>query len=308
MAFDGCQKIWMNGELVDFADAKIHVLSHVIHYGSGVFEGLRCYDNRRIGPAIFRLKDHTHRLFNSAKVLRMEIPYSEEEINEAIKATLQANGLRSAYIRPLVYRGMGTLGVDPVPCPVDVAIAAWSWGAYLGEEALAQGIDVRVSSWTRMAPNTFPALVKATANYLNSQLIRMEANIDGYTEGIALDTNGNVCEGSGENVFIVYDGKLFTPPLGSSVLKGITRDCIMILAREMGLEVHEHVIPREMLYHAEEGFFSGSAAEVTPIRSVDRIAVGDGKAGPVALELQKRFFAIVNGEEEDRYGWLTPVG
>ncbi len=308
MAFDGCQKIWMNGELVDFADAKIHVLSHVIHYGSGVFEGLRCYDNRRIGPAIFRLKEHTHRLFNSAKVLRMEIPYSEEEINEAIKATLQANGLRSAYIRPLVYRGMGTLGVDPVPCPVDVAIAAWSWGAYLGEEALAQGIDVRVSSWTRMAPNTFPALVKATANYLNSQLIRMEANIDGYTEGIALDTNGNVCEGSGENVFIVYDGKLFTPPLGSSVLKGITRDCIMILAREMGLEVHEHVIPREMLYHAEEVFFSGSAAEVTPIRSVDRIAVGDGKAGPVALELQKRFFAIVNGEEEDRYGWLTPVG
>ncbi len=307
MGFDGCEKIWMNGKLVDFNEAQIHVLSHVIHYGSGVFEGLRCYDNTRIGPAVFRLGDHTHRLFNSAKVLRMDIPYSEEHISEAVKMTLSANGLKSAYVRPLVYRGMGSLGVDPTSCPVDVAIAAWSWGAYLGEEALAHGIDVRISSWTRMAPNTFPATVKATANYLNSQLIRMEANIDGYAEGIALDVHGNVCEGSGENVFIVYDGKLLTPPLGSSVLKGITRDCIMVLAREMGLEVHEHVIPREMLYHAEEVFFSGSAAEVTPIRSVDRIPVGAGTAGPVALELQKRFFAIVHGDEEDRYGWLTPI-
>ncbi|NOZ79601.1 MAG: branched-chain amino acid transaminase [Acidobacteria bacterium] len=307
MAFDGCEKIWINGNLVDFADAKIHILSHVIHYGSGVFEGLRCYDNTKIGPAVFRLQDHTHRLFNSAKVLRMEIPFSEDQINEAVKTTLSVNKLKSAYIRPLVYRGMGSLGVDPTSCPVDVAIATWSWGAYLGEEALMNGVDVRVSSWTRMAPNTFPAMVKATANYLNSQLIRMEANLDGYTEGIALDVNGNICEGSGENVFIVYDGKLMTPPLGSSVLKGITRDCIMVLAREMGLEVHEHVIPREMLYHAEEVFFSGSAAEVTPVRSVDHIPVGKGKAGPVALELQKRFFAIVNGDEEDRFGWLTPV-
>jgi branched-chain amino acid aminotransferase, group I len=308
MAFDGCEKIWMNGELVSFADARIHVLAHVVHYGSGVFEGLRCYENRRLGPAVFRLGDHTRRLFNSAKVLRMEIPYSEEEINAAVLETLRVNGLKSAYIRPLVYRGMGSLGVDPSGCPVDVAIAAWRWGAYLGAEALREGVDVRVSSWTRMAPNTFPALVKATANYLNSQLIRLEANADGYTEGIALDVNGNVCEGSGENVFIVYDGRLLTPPLGSSVLKGMTRDCIITLAREMGLEVHEHVIPREMLYHAEEVFFTGSAAEVTPIRSVDRIPVGGGKAGPVALELQRRFFAIVTGEEEDRYGWLTPVG
>jgi len=308
MAFDGCERIWMNGGLVSFADAKVHVLAHVVHYGSGVFEGLRCYENKRLGPVVFRLADHTRRLFNSAKVLRMEIPYSEEQINAAVLETLRANGLKSAYIRPLVYRGLGSLGVDPTTCPVDVAIAAWRWGAYLGEEALRSGVDVRVASWTRMAPNTFPALVKATANYLNSQLIRMEANADGYNEGIALDANGNVCEGSGENVFIVYDGKLLTPPLGGSVLKGITRDCIIKIARETGLEVHEHVIPREMLYQAEEVFFSGSAAEVTPIRSVDRIAVGSGKAGPIALELQRRFFAIVNGDDEDRYGWLTPVG
>ena len=255
----------------------------------------------------FRLADHTRRLFNSAKVLRMEIPYSEEEINQAILETLRVNELKSAYIRPLVYRGMASLGVDPTPCPVDVVIAAWSWGAYLGPEALAEGVDVRVSSWTRMAPNTFPAMVKSVANYLNSQLIRMEANADGYTEGIGLDVNGYVCEGSGENLFLVYKGVLITPVLGNSVLEGITRDCIIKLAREMGLEVREQPVPREMLYMADEVFFTGSAAEVTPIRSIDRIPVGKGRAGEIALELQRRFFAIVEGEEEDRFGWLTPV-
>ncbi len=307
MAFEGCAKIWMNGSLVDFADAKIHVLSHVIHYGSGVFEGLRAYENSRMGSGVFRLDEHVERLFNSAKVLRMEIPYGKEELRRAVLDTLKANGLRSAYIRPLVYRGLGSLGVDPTSCPVEVMIAAWSWGAYLGQEALLNGVDVRVSSWTRMAPNTFPAMVKSTANYLNSQLIRMEANLEGYTEGIGLDPQGMVCEGSGENIFILWEGRLLTPPLGSSVLKGITRDCIMTLAREMGLEVREQPIAREMLYMAEEVFFTGSAAEVTPIRSVDRIPVGEGKAGPIARELQRRFFAIVSGEEEDRFGWLTPV-
>ncbi len=307
MAFEGCKKIWMNGEFVDFEKATVHVLSHVIHYGSGVFEGLRCYENSKLGPVAFRLPDHTHRLFNSAKVLRMEIPYSEEEVNQAILETLRVNELKSAYIRPLVYRGMASLGVDPTPCPVDVVIAAWSWGAYLGPEALAEGVDVRVSSWTRMAPNTFPAMVKSVANYLNSQLIRMEANADGYTEGIGLDVNGYVCEGSGENLFLVYKGVLITPVLGNSVLEGITRDCIITLAREMGLEVREQPVPREMLYMADEVFFTGSAAEVTPIRSIDRIPVGKGRAGEVALELQRRFFAIVEGKEEDRFGWLTPV-
>ena len=307
MAFDGCGKIWMNGKMVDFADATIHVLSHVVHYGSGVFEGMRCYEHRKLGAVAFRLEDHTQRLFNSAKVLRMEIPFGKKEVSDAILDTVRVNGLKSAYIRPLVYRGLESLGVDPTNCPVEVMIAAWSWGAYLGKEALLNGVDVRISSWTRMAPNTFPAMVKSTANYLNSQLIRMEANLDGYVEGIALDTSGYVCEGSGENVFAVYDGKVLTPPLGNSVLQGITRDCITELAREMGLQVQEHVIPREMLYTADEVFFTGSAAEVTPIRSIDRIPIGSGTAGPVARELQRRFFAIVTGEEEDRFGWLTPV-
>lgn len=308
MPFEGCSVIWMNGDLVGFAEARIHILSHVIHYGSGVFEGLRCYENRQLGPAVFRLGDHTRRLVSSARVLRMTIPYGPAELDAAVLEVLRANRLRSAYVRPVVYRGMGSLGVDPTTCPVDVAVAAWSWGAYLGEEALREGVDVRVSSWTRMAPNTFPAMVKATANYLNSQLIRMEANLDGYAEGIALDTNGFVCEGSGENIFVLYQGRLITPPLGSSVLQGITRDCSIVLAAELGLEVEERYIPREMLYMADEVFFTGSAAEVTPIRSIDRIPIGRGRAGEVALELQRRFFAITSGEEEDRYGWLTPVG
>ncbi len=307
MAFDGCRAIWMNGRLVDFEQATVHVLTHALHYGSGVFEGLRCYDNSRIGPAVFRLSDHTRRLLNSAKVLRMELPFSEDEMSRAVVETLRANQLRSAYIRPLVYRGLGSLGVDPSACPVDVAIAAWRWGAYLGAEALREGVDVRVSSWTRMAPNTFPAMVKATANYLNSQLIRLEARADGYTEGIALDTNGYVCEGSGENVFVLYQGRLLTPPLGNSVLQGITRDCVHTLAGDMGIDVVSHHIPREMLYMADEVFFTGSAAEVTPIRSIDRIPVGRGRAGEVALELQRRFFAIVTGDGDDPHGWLTPV-
>jgi branched-chain amino acid aminotransferase len=296
----------MNGKLVDFADAKIHVLSHALHYGSGVFEGTRCYNTKR-GPAIFRLKEHTRRLFDSAKVYRMEIPFSMDEFNQACIDVVAANEFEDCYLRPLVYRGFHSLGVYPANCPVDVLIAAWNWGKYLGPEALEHGVDVRVSSWSRMAPNTFPAMAKATGNYLNSQLIRMEAAADGYAEGIALDVNGYVSEGSGENIFLVRDNKIMTPPLGASILSGITRDSIIRISRDLGFEVTETLIPREALYLADEVFFTGTAAEVTPIRSIDRIAVGAGRRGPVTERVQREFFAYINGEIPDRYGWLTPV-
>lgn len=306
MPFEEVKQIWMNGRLVDFADAKIHVLTHALHYGSGLFEGARCY-NTKSGPAVFRLHDHVRRLYDSARIYRMEIPISMPDFEQACIDTIVANEFEDCYLRPLVYRGFHSLGVFPGACPVDVLIAAWKWGKYLGAEALEQGVDVRVSSWNRMAPNTFPAMAKATANYMNSILIRSEAAIDGYSEGIALDVNGHVSEGSGENVFVVRDSKLMTPPLGGSVLPGITRDSIITLARDLGFEVAEQIIPREALYIADEVFFTGSAAEVTPIRSVDRIKVGIGKRGPITERLQKEYFDYIGGLIPDRHNWLTPV-
>jgi branched-chain amino acid aminotransferase len=295
--------IWFNGELVEWDKATIHVLSHVVHYGSSVFEGVRCYRTPR-GPAIFRLRDHTRRLLNSAKIYRMPLPYTAEQLNRAAHEVVAANKLQSAYLRPVAFRGFGTLGVDPRGCPVEVAIAAMDWGKYLGDEALEQGVDVGVSSWTRFAPNTLPAMAKAAANYMNSQLIKLEAIQHGYAEGIALDVDGYISEGSGENLFLVNDGRLITPPLGASILPGITRDCIATLARDLGIPVVEERIPREALYVADEVFFTGTAAEVTPIRSVDGIQVGIGRRGPVTEQLQRAFFGVISGETEDRWGWL----
>jgi branched-chain amino acid aminotransferase len=298
--------VWMNGRLVPWKDATIHVASHVVHYGSSIFEGLRAYDTPK-GTAVFRLKDHTRRLYDSCKIYRIEVPYTEEEFNRAVVETVKANGLRSCYIRPIVYRGYKTLGVDPFPNPVDCAVLVWEWGQYLGAEALESGVDVRVSSWWRMAPNTFPALAKSGANYMNSQLIKMEALLDGYSEGIALNIRGHISEGSGENLFIVRDGVVYTPPLSSSVLPGITRASVMTLLKELGVSVVEDTMPREMLYIADEVFFTGSAAEVTPIRSIDKIVIGSGKRGPVTKKIQEAFFAYINGNREDTYGWLTFV-
>ncbi len=307
MPFEEVKKIWMNGRLVDFADAKIHVLTHAVHYGSGLFEGIRCYNTANQGPAIFRLEEHARRLYDSCKIYRMDVPYSFEEFKQACVDTVAANEFQDCYLRPIVYRGYHSLGVFPGSCPVDVVIAAWKWGKYLGPEAIEQGVDVRVSSWNRMAPNTFPALAKATGNYMNSILIRQEAAADGYAEGIALDVNGYVSEGSGENIFVVREGRIGTPPLGASVLAGITRSSIMRIARDLGFEVVETLIPREALYIADEVFFTGTAAEVTPIRSIDRIKVGSGKRGPVTERIQKEFFDYINGAIPDRYNWFTPV-
>lgn len=298
--------IWMDGKFVDWEDATIHILSHVIHYGTGVFEGLRCYKNPN-GPVIFRLQDHTRRLFNSAKIYRMEIPYSQDELNNVAIELIRKNDLEEAYIRPLAYRGFGELGVNPFNCPVKVTIATLKWGKYLGQEALEQGVDVMFSSWNRMAPNTFPAMAKCCANYMNSQLIKMEAIVNGYIEGIALDTTGYVSEGSGENIFAVKDGVIHTPPLHASILPGITRHTVMTIARDLGIEIVEEMLAREYLYIADEVFFTGSAAEVTPIRSIDKITIGPGKAGPITKRLQKAFFDIIEGRTEDRYGWLTRV-
>ena len=301
------EKIWHNGRLIPWDEARIHVLSHVTSYGSSVFEGIRCYETSSHGPAIFRLKEHMRRLVDSAKIYRMDVPFGAKELAAAHCEVVAANGLNSCYLRPIVFRGYGDVGVLPFNNPVEVYIACWEWGKYLGEAALAQGVDVCVSSWTRIAPNTLPALAKAGANYMNSQLIRMEAEINGYQEGIALDVNGLVSEGSGENVFVVRDGKIITPPLGASVLPGITRQSIIELAGALNIPISEAPVPRELLYIADEVFFTGTAAEVTPIRSVDRILVGKGQRGPVTEQLQREFFAIVEGTKEDRFGWLTPV-
>ncbi|NPV14949.1 branched-chain amino acid transaminase [candidate division WOR-3 bacterium] len=298
--------IWMNGNIVRWEDAKIHICSHVIHYGTGVFEGLRCYNTPK-GPAIFRLQDHTERLFNSAKIYRMEIPFTKEEINQATVELIKKNELDECYIRPIVYRGYQELGVNPFTCPVEVALITWKWGKYLGPEALEQGVDVMVSSWNRMAPNTFPAMAKCCANYMNSQLIKMEALTYGFVEGIALDVSGFISEGSGENIFAVRKGVIYTPPLNATILPGITRDTIITLARELGYEVRETSMLREFLYLADELFFTGSAAEVTPIRSVDKITIGTGKCGPITKRLQEEFFAIIEGKRADRYNWLTFV-
>ncbi len=298
--------IWMDGKYVPWHEAKIHVLSHVIHYGTAVFEGIRCYKTPN-GPQIFRLKEHTERMFDSAKMYRMEIPFTQEQINEVIIDAIKKNGVEEAYIRPVTYRGYAELGVNPLPCPVNVAIAVLQWGKYLGPEALEQGVDVMVSSWNRIAPNTLPAMSKCAANYMNSQLIKMEAMAYGFVEGIALDTTGYLSEGSGENLFVIRKGKIYTPPLGASILPGIIRDTVITMARELGYEVIESMLAREILYIADEIFFTGSAAEVTPIRSVDKITIGEGKAGPITKKLQTFFFDIINGRREDKYRWLTPV-
>lgn len=298
--------VWMNGQFVSWKEAKIHIASHVIHYGSSIFEGFRAYETPK-GTAIFRLHAHIRRLYNSCKIYRMEIPFTEEQFNQAVIETVRVNKMKACYIRPIVYRGYCALGVDPFPNPVDCAILVWNWGKYLGDEALEKGVDVCVSSWWRMAPNTFPALAKSGANYMNSQLIKMEALVDGYSEGIALNIRGHISEGSGENIFLVINGKVYTPPLSSSVLPGITRDTVIVLLKDMGIPIIEETIPREMLYIADEVFFTGSAAEITPIRSIDRIIIGAGKPGPVVKQLQQEFFAYINGEREDKYGWLTYI-
>ncbi len=299
-------KIWMNGRWVAWDDAKIHVLSHAMHYASSVFEGIRCYATPR-GPAIFRLDDHVDRLLLSARVYRMELPFSRTQIRDACLEVVALNGLEECYIRPLVYRGYENLGVNPFGNPIDVAIAAYPWGKYLGDDALAKGVAVKVSSWQRMAPNTMPAMAKASSNYMNSQLMKMEALVDGYAEAIALDVNGMVSEGSGQNVFAVLKGEILTPPLSSSILAGITRDSVITLAGDLGYRVRQDPMPRELLYAADELFYSGTAVEITPITSVDRIAVGEGTRGPVTEAIQKAFFGAVRGDAPDRHGWLTPV-
>ncbi len=306
MAFSGTGKVWMNGTLVDWADATMHVASHIIHYGSGVFEGARCYNTPK-GSACFRLDDHMRRLYDSARIYRMPYHLDQAELTTAVLDTIKANGLAACYIRPLIYRGYNALGVNPLPCPVEALILVWEWGAYLGPDALEAGVDVRVSSWTRSAPNTFPTMAKSVANYANSGLIKMEAMVEGYSEGIALNPDGNLSEGSGQNLFVIHRDIIYTPPLSASVLPGITRDTIMSLAGDMGFEVKEQDLPREMLYVADEVFFCGTAAEITPIRSVDKITVGSGKRGPIATAIQQAFFDYINGAVPDRHGWLTYV-
>jgi branched-chain amino acid aminotransferase len=306
MALPGTGKIWMNGNLVDWKDATIHVASHVVHYGSAVFEGARCYETAR-GPACFRLDAHMRRLIDSARIYRMEPAYDQRALMDAVVSLIKVNNFNSCYIRPLVYRGYDSLGVNPMPCPIDVAIMLWQWGAYFTPEALEQGLDVKVSTWARNAPNTTPAMAKSVANYANAQLIKMEAVAEGYGEGIALDTSGNVSEASGANIFVVRDGIILTPPIGNSVLAGITRDSVMTLAKDLGFEVREQTIPREMLYIADEVFFVGTAVEVTPIRSIDRVTIGRGRRGPITQALQERFYQVVTGQAEDKWGWLQYV-
>ncbi|MBF0586473.1 branched-chain amino acid transaminase [Prosthecochloris sp. N3] len=297
------EKIWMNGELVNWQDAKIHILSHVIHYGSSTFEGIRCYETDK-GSAILFFEEHIKRLYQSSKIYRIEIPYSEAELKEAILDTVRANGHKACYIRPLVTRGQGALGVNPSQASIEVAIATWEWGTYLGEEVLETGVDVRVSSWTRLAPNTLPTWSKAGGNYLNSQLIKLEALSDNYAEGIGLDINGYVAEGSGENIFVIRDGIIYTPMAGQSILPGITRNAVISLAKEFGYELRETLIPREALYIADEIFLTGTAAEITPVRSVDKYPVGDEKRGPITEKLQKAYLDVVKSGN-DPHNWLT---
>ncbi len=298
--------IWFNGEFVPWDEAKIHVLSHVLHYGSSVFEGIRAYQTPQ-GPAILGLGPHVDRLFNSCKIVEMPLPYSQEEIEGAILETVKRNGHQACYIRPLAFRGYETLGVNPTDCPVEVIVATWEWGAYLGAEAVEQGVDVGISSWRRMAPDTHPAMAKTGGNYVNSQMVIMEARRHGYVEGIVLDVYGYVSEGSGENIFVILNDRIYTPPLSNSVLAGITRGFAITLAEEKGYKVIEQPITREMLYIADEIFFTGTAAEITPVRSVDHRPIGSGSRGPITKNIQDEFFALVNGEVEDRHGWLTPV-
>src|SRR5262252_3705844 len=307
MAIQPTEKIWHNGKWINWDDATLHVLSHVVSYGSAVFEGIRCYETTQ-GPAILRLREHMQRLINSAKIYRMELPCTVDEFSNVACELVRINKLNSCYVKPIVLRGYGDVGVNPLNSPIDLYMACWSWGAYLGPEALSKGVDVGVSSWTRIAPNTLPARSKAAANYMNSQLIRMEATFNGYTEGIALDDTGHLSEGSGMNLFVVAQGTLYTPPLAASILPGITRDAIVDIAKDLAIPVKDAVLPREILYVADEVFFAGTAVEVTPIRSVDHIQVGKGVAGPITRKLQEEFFAITSGTKPDRHNWLTPVG
>ena len=305
MAIQKTERVWHNGKFIRWDDAHIHVMSHVVNYGSSVFEGIRCYALPS-GPAIFRAQDHIQRLLDSAKIYRIDLDYTTEELVTALVELVKSNGVWPCYIRPIVLRGYGEAGVNPFNSPTEVYIANYPWGKYLGADA-EQGVDVCVSSWTRIAPNTLPAMAKSGANYMNSQLVKMEAIINGYLEGIALDANGYVSEGSGENLFVVRNGTLQTAPLGNSVLPGITRDSALTIARELGIPVVEQGIPREMLYIADEVFLTGTAAEITPVRSVDKISVGKGTIGPITKSIQKEFYAIIRGERPDRFQWLTPV-
>jgi branched-chain amino acid aminotransferase len=300
--------IWMNGEFVPFDQANVHVLTHALHYGSSVFEGIRCYHTDK-GSAIFRHADHMQRQIDSARIYRMDLGYTREELEQAVIETIVRSGLKACYIRPLSFRGAGSMGVNPIQNPVQTIIAVWEWGAYLGAEALEEGVDVHVASWNRMAPNTFPAMAKAGGNYLNASLVKMDAVLSGFTEGIMLSAGGHVAEGSGENIFVVKNGKLYTAPVATSILPGITRESIVTLAHGMGLEVVEGLIPREALYIADEVFFTGTAAEVTPVRSIDHHVIGSGRRGPITERLQSAFFDVVH-RGEDPHGWLTmvPVG
>lgn len=300
------EKIWRDGAFVDWNDARIHVLSHALHYGSSCFEGIRCYKTPG-GPRVFRLHEHIRRLLESSRIYRIECPFDHDALAEAVLDTVRTNGLENCYVRPIVLRGYGSLSIDPTGLPTHTFIAVWEWGAYLGKDALENGVDVCVSSWSRAAPNTIPATAKASGHYLNSQLIKMEAIQNGYTEGIALDTAGYVSEGSGENLFLVRDGIVYTPGLAQSILSGVTRDTVIHICSDFGLTVREQSIPREWLYLADEIFFTGTAVEITPIRSVDRIVVGIGKRGPVTERIQDRFFDIVIGRSTVPDGWLTSV-
>ncbi len=305
MAIQKTEKIWRNGHLIPWEQATLHVMSHVVNYGSAVFEGIRCYAQPK-GPAIFRAQEHMQRLLDSAKIYRMELDYTRDELVAAMVELVKENQVAPCYIRPLVLRGYGEVGVNPLTSPIDVYIVNYPWGKYLGHGA-EDGVDVCVSSWTRIAPNTLPAMAKSGANYMNSQLIKMEAILNGYVEGIALDAAGYVSEGSGENLFLVRQGTLYTAPLGNSVLPGITRDSVIRIAKDLRISVIEQPIPREMLYIADEVFFTGTAAEITPIRSVDKISVGKGVLGPVTRAIRDEFFALINGTQADRYHWFTPV-
>ncbi len=306
MSLQKTEKIWHNGKFIEWDDATIHITSHVISYGSAVFEGVRCYATPH-GPAIFRLPEHAQRLLNSCKIYRMDAKYSLDELMQAMVELVRVNKMPHCYIRPIVLRGYGTVGVDPSKTPIEVYIACWPWGGYLGADSVEKGVDVCVSSWNRMAPNTLPAMAKSAANYMNSQLIKTEATINGYVEGIALDDRGLVSEGSGENIFIVRAGTVITPPLASSVLPGITRDSVITLCRDLEIPFQERSIPREELYIADEVFFVGTATEIAPIRSIDRHPIANGQRGPVTKTLQDEFFGILQGKKADRHGWLTLV-
>ena len=305
MPIQKTEKVWHNGKFINWDDATIHVMSHVVHYGSSVFEGIRCYAPPS-GPAIFRATEHIQRLIDSARIYRTDIPFTRDELIAAMLELVKRNGVWPCYVRPVVLRGYGDVGVNPLKLPIEVYICNYPWGKYLGADA-SEGVDVCVSSWTRIAPNTLPTMAKAGANYMNSQLIKMEAIVNGFAEGIALDVNGCVSEGSGENLFVVRNGVLQTAAIGSSVLPGITRDSVLQIARDLGIRIVEQQIPRESLYIADEVFFSGTAAEITPIRSVDRITVGKGKIGAITKAIQDEFYGIVHGQKPDRYQWLTPV-